>query len=137
MSRVCGIDGVLIRVCSGMVRRWFDMDLFRELRRMQCSQILTLLAIAGIAEVGWDATGFERFSFKYELKQFIFRPPVSGMTRKRADGTEATERGHDEIRPVFREKFYDHGMSCDFAEQPLHLFLEKGNVYTEYSMLEK
>lgn len=47
-----------------------------------------------------------------------------------------TGYGHDEIRPVCREEFADCGMSRDFAEQTLHLMLEKSDDYIVYLMLD-
>lgn len=47
------------------------------------------------------------------------------MTRKRADGSEITEGGHDEICQVYREEFADRSTSRNFAEQAWHMFLDK------------
>lgn len=43
-------------------------------------------------------------------------PPVPGVIGERVDWTEVSERGHDGIHPVYRERFSDHGMSGDFAD---------------------
>lgn len=51
MTLVCSEDGVLIRVSQGVVQKWFDMGIFRALRRMHRTPILSLLAIARLAEV--------------------------------------------------------------------------------------
>lgn len=59
------------------------------------------------------------------------------MTRKWVEGSEVDEGGHDKIRPAYREKFADRSMSRDFAERAWRLFLEKGDHYTEYRMLEE
>lgn len=50
---------------------------------------------------------------------------------------EVVKGGHDEIRPVYSEQFADWGMSRDYAERPWHLFLKKGNDYTEYPILKE
>lgn len=47
----------------------------------------------------------------------------SGASRRRADGTEATEGGHEKIRLVYREEFADRGMSYEFDKRAWHLFL--------------
>lgn len=47
----------------------------------------------------------------------FFIPPVLGVTRKRADGTEVSKGGRDEVRPVYREEFADAAMSILFAER--------------------
>lgn len=59
------------------------------------------------------------------------------MTRRRADETEVTEKGHIEIHPIYREKFADRGMSHDFAERPCNLFLENRDDYSKYLVLHR
>lgn len=117
MTHVCRGDGVLIQVCQYMARKWSDMGMFRVLRRTHCNPIFALLAIARFVEVDWDATGVDWFLFEYERSKFTFAPPVHGMTRKRANGTEVPKGYHDEVRPVYLEKFVNCGMYCDFAER--------------------
>lgn len=90
MTYVCGDDSVLIRVSHGLVRKWFDMGIFRMFRRLHCNSILALLVIALLAEGDRDVTGVEWFSFGCERSKFIFIPLVLGVTRKRADGTKVT-----------------------------------------------
>lgn len=63
MTRVCGEDSVPIRVSHGMVRKWFDMDIFRVLRRAHCNPILALLEIVWLVKVDWNKTGVKWFSF--------------------------------------------------------------------------
>lgn len=70
---------------------------------MHCNPILEILAIARLAEVDWDGTGVEWFPCYYEQLKFLSVPVVTGVTGKRADGTETTKRGHDEICPTYRE----------------------------------
>lgn len=62
-------------------------------------------------------------------------PP--GVTRKTADGTEVTEGGHDEIRPIFQEEFADHGVTREIAERAWHWVLEKGADNTRYPILDE
>lgn len=81
-------EGVLIQIYHGMVRKWFGMGIFRVLGPMHCNPILDILAIARLVKVGWDASEVEWFHFNYERPKFIFIPPVSGVTPKRADGTK-------------------------------------------------
>lgn len=45
------------------------------------------------------------------------------MTLTRVDGAEVTESGQNVIRPFFHEEFANRGVSRDFAERALHLFL--------------
>lgn len=119
MTYVCGKDGSHIRVSQCMVCQWFAMSIFSLLRRLHCNLILALLAIARIAGIDWNAIGIEWFVFESELSKIIFVPLVPGVTCKRGDGTEISERGHCEIRPVYREAFADCGISCDFAKRAL------------------
>lgn len=97
------------------------MGVFHSLNRIHCDPKVALLAIARFPEVDWEATGVERFPFHYSQSKFVFIPPVAGVTRRRADRTEVTEGDHDEIRPVYREKFGYRGMSYEFAERAWHL----------------
>lgn len=53
-----------------------------------------------------------------------------------SDGTEASEGGHDRIRPIYREDCTSYSSAQYFAERACHWFLYKGNDYTEYSMLD-
>lgn len=62
------------------------------------------------------ATSIECFSFQYGRSKFIFTPPVAVFSRKRADGTEATESGHKYICPVYREEFADRRIAYEFAK---------------------
>lgn len=59
------------------------------------------------------------------------------MTRKCADGTGGTKGGHDEIRPVYREEFADRGLSCVSTDWAWNIFLDNGEDYTEYPMLNE
>lgn len=59
------------------------------------------------------------------------------MPRNCANGTEVIEGGHDDIRLVYRGKFADRGMSYIFTQCVWRLFLEKGEDYTEYPILEE
>lgn len=72
---------------------------------------------------------------KYEQSTLGFIPPVPGKSRKRAGVTEITEGGHDAVVPVYHHEFADRGISHDFAERARHLYLEKGDDYTEYPIL--
>lgn len=54
---------------------------------------------------------------------------------KRANETEVSKGGHDEIHPVCREEFTDRGKSRDFAELARHLFIEKTGDYTDYPLV--
>lgn len=54
------------------------------------------------------------------------------MARKRANGTEVTKGGDNEIRPVYRVKCAGHRMSRDLTDRVWHLFLENGDDNTEY-----
>lgn len=58
------------------------------------------------------------------------------MTRKRADGTDVTESGHEEICPVFCKEFADRGRCPAFAETAWPLFLVKGGNDTKYLMMD-
>lgn len=53
---VCIDDGFIIRLFQGMVRTWIDVRIFRIARFMHSKPMLALLAIAKLAEVGWNAT---------------------------------------------------------------------------------
>lgn len=116
-TRVCGNGDVLIRVSQGTFRQWFATGFFRVLRGVHCNPTLASLAVARLAELDCDATGVEWFPFENERSQLIFILPAPGMTLKRADGTQVTDGGNDEIRPVYREKFADHRRSRDFSER--------------------
>lgn len=105
------------------------MGTFGVSPRMNCNQILALLAIARFVEVDWGVNGIARFPFDYELSRFTFVPPVPRVTRKLAARTEIARGGHDEVRPIYREEFADFGMSRLFAERNWQLFLQKGNDY--------
>lgn len=84
---------------------------------MHSNPILTILEIACLVELSYDATGVEWFAFDYEQSKFILKPAVSGVTRNRADGTEVIEGGHKKIRPIYCEEFEDRGMSRIFDER--------------------
>lgn len=59
------------------------------------------------------------------------------VTRERADGTEATQGSHDEIRPVYRKTLADRTWLAIFRIAAFPLFLEKSHNYTEYLMLDE
>lgn len=59
MTRVCRDGGVFIRVAQWIVRKWFQMGMFRVLRHMQCIQILAILAIVCLIKVDWEVTDVE------------------------------------------------------------------------------
>lgn len=103
LTRVCSEDGVLILDSDGIIRKWFEVGIFRVSRRMYCNPSLAHLAIARLSEFGWDVTGVEWLPVNYERSRFIFVPPISGVTCKRADGTEVTKGGHDEVRSNYCE----------------------------------
>lgn len=46
VTHVCSKDGVLIQVSQGVVQKSFDMGISRVLRRMHCTPVLAVLAIA-------------------------------------------------------------------------------------------
>lgn len=48
-----------------------------------------------------------------------------------------TDCGQDEIRPVHREDFADRNLFCELSVRVCHLFLKKGDDYTEYPSLER
>lgn len=60
----------------------------------------------------------------------------SQVTRKRADGTDLTERSHDEVHRIYGKKLAIRVFPCDFAERARHPILVKGDDYTEYPMLD-
>lgn len=130
-------DGVLIRVSQDMIRQWFGSDIFCVLRRMCCNLILSLTAIARIAEADWDGTRMERIPFEHERAKFMIILRKSGMMSRRADGTKLTEGGHNEIRLVYREEFADRGMSRDFAERAWHRFFETADNYKKYPVSDE
>lgn len=113
------------------------MGIFRVLHRTNYNPILALLAIARLAEVDWDATAVEWFPFIYDQSKFIFMPPVPEMTRKCANGREVTKGGHDEVRPIYRDKFTDRCMYRFFSERDWLFCTEKGDGYTKYPILEE
>lgn len=57
--------------------------------------------------------------------------------RNRAEGTEITECGHDDVRPILRAEIADDGISRLSVERALQSFLETRKDYTEYPMLER
>lgn len=103
--RVCGNGGVLIRVSQAKGFQSFVKGFFQVLYHMHCNPILALRAMDLLAEVDRDPAGVECFPFEYERSKFIFVFFYSWLTRKRADGTEVTEGGHNEIHLICREKF--------------------------------
>lgn len=64
-----------------------------------------------------------------------YDPSRFGSMRKREDGSEVAEGGHDEIRPTYRDKFAAR-ISFLFAEREWHLSLEKKDDFMEYPMSE-
>lgn len=93
---VCGYDGVLIRVCQGMVRNWFAIGIFYVLRPMHYNLLLSLLAIAWFAEVDWDSIGVDWFASGQERSNFTFILPSSRVTHERAEENKVIEGGQDE-----------------------------------------
>lgn len=67
--------------------------------------------------------------------EVYFHIPVPGVTCKRADGTNVTDSGQNDVRPVSRETFADRGKSNCFAERAWQFFLGKRGDY--YSVLEE
>lgn len=78
---------------------------------MHCNPILALLVIALIEEVDLDITVAEWFPSDYERWSFAFISPVTGVTRKRVDGTEVSEVGNDEVRLICCEVVVDRVLS--------------------------
>lgn len=63
MTCVYGKGGVLIRVGQKIIRKQFEMVIFRPLRHMHCNTTLPTLAIARLAEVDWEDSGIEWVAF--------------------------------------------------------------------------
>lgn len=59
MTCVCCEVCVLVWVAQGTVRKWFEVGIFRVLRRMHYNPISAILVIACLAEVDWKATAVE------------------------------------------------------------------------------
>lgn len=55
-----------IRVSKRMVRKWFDVSIFRVLPHMCCNQIVSIPAVARLVKVDWDATSVEWSPFDYD-----------------------------------------------------------------------
>lgn len=102
------------------------------MRRTHCDRILAILAIVRIVEVDWDTTGAQLSTFEYERSNIISIAPTSGVARNGAERTEVTKGDHDEISPIYGEKFANREMCGDLTESVWHRFLDKGEDYTEY-----
>lgn len=60
-----------------------------------------------------------------KVSKFISVSLGPGVMRKRDEGTEVTKICHDDIRPVYQEKFADCGISRNFTDQIRFLFLRR------------
>lgn len=124
LAPICGKGGVSIPVFQGKGRHWFLMGIFSVLICMHCISILDLLAIAPFEELDRNETGVEWFPFEYERAIFVYMPATPAMTHNCVDETKLTARGHDKIRPEYRQEFADRGISHEISECLWHWFLE-------------
>lgn len=98
MTRICGEDGVLIRIAQRMIRKCFEMDTFHVLRRTHCNRTSAHLTIVRLEKVDWVVTDFEGLPFDYEEPTFEFISPLPEVRRKRAEDTKVDEGDHGKVR---------------------------------------
>lgn len=84
----CEGDGAINCFGQGMVRRYFGMGIVQVLWKFRCNPIFALLAIASFAEVDWEASIVDRFTYQYDQARFIFISADPAVSWRRADGTE-------------------------------------------------
>lgn len=83
-TRASSFDRVPLRTYSKLVHRCFVIGIFCFLRHMHFNPILAHQVITRLAEVDWDATGVEWFSFEYEQPKSFSIHRSSGSRRKSA-----------------------------------------------------
>lgn len=71
MTRVCGEDGVYIRIAQEMIRKFFEIGNFRVLRCMLCNTVLVFVAIARLAEVVGDVGSVECLRLTTSRQGFV------------------------------------------------------------------
>lgn len=120
-----------------MIQKWFEMGFFRLLRCLRWNPNASILAIARLEDLDWDDTGAEMVPFNNEQLWLFFSSAVSEVTQKWLDWTEINDCSHYELCSIYGKEFADSGMSRLYAEHAWHLFLENGDDYTMYQMLEE